>query len=849
MSLTQNPNSSLPSTTSSHIHSPHLPVSPQPLTPPPLQTFLNKKRNLNLLQRNYLIRRIVTPSSNEDSDYERISNLYYLLMSFNWNEDIHNNCNKTMLMQNLRGNSLWFYICSSYFPYLVNELIDNVNLLPDIVNKFLIERQALAKSGIYKKNSPSVKKEKLFKQIKSISQCISSNNLENIVNDIQNSINKIHEINERKILNGVQKEFILTNKYDNNTSFDNYLRMDVEYHSKTLKKFVEYIKTQNELRNTTVDDNDPDDVVCSVCNDGDYEDDNLIVYCALCHITVHQRCYGINVIPKDDWICQACRIYGNNGDVTKNLECVLCPVKGGAIKPCSLKKTSMFYAYLQSLRNGNNNINCCNSSTSTVDSISNSAVAKSSLYNSHDEIISLPSPSIPVAEHTHNSNNSNSNILINNIHKTKKSKKNITNSADSDTLSSITEKSANEHAWIHLSCALWIPEIIISNYELKDKIKGIEGIGKKRFMEKCEICLLKGYGPTIKCERCDLHFHVECARVNGFQLESTDNQLGENKFHLFCQKHAPHKLVKSRELKKQREIDDIKQFSKIIERNIDIYNKSHKQSPLSVYNKTKGEKGLIDSSNQIKLNNKEKRLFITAIRNLIMDLSNFTLEINHKDYSIISSNNNNSITFSYVDTLTPMKFPWYYLKETEPYLQCFKPIEIFRLYKSLISNETEYNKLILKKTHSHKSNTHHHSNNSNNNNNSKLKENIQTQITYCYCHKNDEAFMIGCEFGDKCPNNGWYHLECVDELKHFTRDEVVSDKFGKYICPECRKIHGIIWNENVNVNDGCLNNNNNSLFMIHSTEASPVLTEKERSCCFNNCSDKEKIENESMVDN
>jgi hypothetical protein len=134
---------------------------------------------------------------------------------------------------------------------------------------------------------------------------------------------------------------------------------------------------------------------------------------------------------------------------------------------------------------------------------------------------------------------------------------------------------------------------------LKDKIKGFENIGKKRFMEKCDICLLKGYGPTIKCEKCDLRFHVECARVNKFQLESTDNQIGEDKFHLFCQKHAPHKLVKSRELRKQRELDDIKQYSKLIEKHIDIYNKAHKQSPLRVYNKTKGERSLIDLSSNM----------------------------------------------------------------------------------------------------------------------------------------------------------------------------------------------------------------------------------------------------------
>ena len=161
---------------------------------------------------------------------------------------------------------------------------------------------------------------------------------------------------------------------------------------------------------------------------------------------------------------------------------------------------------------------------------------------------------------------------------------------------------------------------------------------KKRFMERCEICLLKGYGPTIKCERCELRFHVECARVNKFQLESTVNQMGENKFHIFCQRHAPHKLVKARELKKQREVDDIKQFANIIEKNIEQYNKSHKNATLSVYNKSKGERAVLDlSASKIKLNNKEKKSFINAIRNLALEISQLNIEVNTKDYSLIPS--------------------------------------------------------------------------------------------------------------------------------------------------------------------------------------------------------------------
>ena len=57
----------------------------------------------------------------------------------------------------------------------------------------------------------------------------------------------------------------------------------------------------------------------------------------------------------------------------------------------------------------------------------------------------------------------------------------------------------------------------------------IESIEKKRFNEECTICHMIGYGPTIKCEKleCNVRFHVECARINKFQMEFVNNSIGE----------------------------------------------------------------------------------------------------------------------------------------------------------------------------------------------------------------------------------------------------------------------------------------------------------------------------------
>lgn len=70
-------------------------------------------------------------------------------------------------------------------------------------------------------------------------------------------------------------------------------------------------------------------MICHICASPDYEDDkNLIVFCSICNISVHQKCYNILKIPEDDWICQPCSFFGEKG---KMLKCPLCNCRGGAM--------------------------------------------------------------------------------------------------------------------------------------------------------------------------------------------------------------------------------------------------------------------------------------------------------------------------------------------------------------------------------------------------------------------------------------------------------------------------------------------------------------------------------------
>jgi len=52
---------------------------------------------------------------------------------------------------------------------------------------------------------------------------------------------------------------------------------------------------------------------------------------------VHQSCYGIDHIPEGDWVCYNCEIFGFKRGLM--VGCLLCPKRGGAMKPTNIFKT------------------------------------------------------------------------------------------------------------------------------------------------------------------------------------------------------------------------------------------------------------------------------------------------------------------------------------------------------------------------------------------------------------------------------------------------------------------------------------------------------------------------------
>ncbi|KFZ09109.1 hypothetical protein V502_08940 [Pseudogymnoascus sp. VKM F-4520 (FW-2644)] len=55
------------------------------------------------------------------------------------------------------------------------------------------------------------------------------------------------------------------------------------------------------------EEEEEDEEVCAICENGDSEAPNEIMFCDSCDLAVHQECYNITTIPEGEWLCSDCQ--------------------------------------------------------------------------------------------------------------------------------------------------------------------------------------------------------------------------------------------------------------------------------------------------------------------------------------------------------------------------------------------------------------------------------------------------------------------------------------------------------------------------------------------------------------
>uniref|UniRef100_A0A8C8J519 Protein Jade-1-like n=1 Tax=Oncorhynchus tshawytscha TaxID=74940 RepID=A0A8C8J519_ONCTS len=93
--------------------------------------------------------------------------------------------------------------------------------------------------------------------------------------------------------------------------------------------------------------------------------------------------------------------------------------------------------------------------------------------------------------------------------------------------------------WVHVSCALWIPEVSIGCPEKMEPITKVSHIPSSRWALFCSLCR-EHTGTCIQCSMpsCIVAFHVTCAFDHGLEMRTILAENDEVRFKSYCLEHS-----------------------------------------------------------------------------------------------------------------------------------------------------------------------------------------------------------------------------------------------------------------------------------------------------------------------
>ena len=301
----------------------------------------NIKNNVNRINEKYLDDTIINETNNETIDNKKYSLLH--------NNDIINNDkiekNKLNNMQNnikriIPDNT--FFTIINFMNYIKKEKsVQNhsINGIDEILPEFK-KTLSFFLDFVHKKNKDKFENLRIKSKLIQ-SEYESKNNVDDKLKDkLEDKLDQNYSSPKNK------KSYNIRNK------FLNYLH----------KKEKDFLIKREQIYNQQEKDKDKDkenkDEInednfyidsCNVCNVEDLGIYNNLYECRQCGIRVHQLCYRIKTNPDPQkWKCSKCKSFSSKE--ANNLECLLCPNKGGAMQRTKLSKDSKFYQEIMDLR-------------------------------------------------------------------------------------------------------------------------------------------------------------------------------------------------------------------------------------------------------------------------------------------------------------------------------------------------------------------------------------------------------------------------------------------------------------------------------------------------------------------
>lgn len=264
---------------------------------------------------------------------------------------------------------------------------------------------------------------------------------------------------------------------------------------------------------------------------------------------------------------------------------------------------------------------------------------------------------------------------------------------------------------------------------------------------------------------------------------------------------------------------DIEEFDHVLSRIFRSFEKEYKVSLLSVqpqgkllsslfdeYNKSSYSKEhsnrrcaiVIDNSKQTLITpstlNQNQKLFLSKLSNLCKAYSHSNRVVLNKhkrnvnqgnrdgiEYSIGKSNDDNLL--SYAD-LFKRDFPWEQMR-----FKNYSKQHLREYFTKLVIDEASYNSFLkAERRQLNKDELKKRVEIIQENGEKTVREFEEDTNLYCYCKQrySQGDMMICCEKGFECigSHEGWYHIQCIDEIKNMPQREIDSFKF---ICIHCKK--------------------------------------------------------------